>query len=251
MKYICNLTFLIFLGFFTTVAQSSTNLMEGVFNKQVLSSTNAPQSITRNIIQDRKGNIWMATWEGMIRYDGKTFSNLTSKVSSARFFSVLEDKKGNLWFGTIGSGVFLYDGASFKNFTNKNGLISNEITCIFEDKKGNIWFGGFAGASRYDGKSFRNFIVDDLEMKEDVSGKTLESRQPFEVNAIIEDKKGRFWFATRGNTFVYDPSAKPVKGAKTFSVIKNAEKPFTNVRSLIVDKKGNVWWGRWFLVLQW
>src|SRR5882724_7392446 len=58
--------------------------------KEVIIST-APSSIVRNIEQDRKGNIWMASWQGVYRYDGKAFFNITSGVSSARFFSVLED----------------------------------------------------------------------------------------------------------------------------------------------------------------
>lgn len=31
--------------------------------------SNGPNRITRNIIQDRKGNIWIALWEGVFRYD--------------------------------------------------------------------------------------------------------------------------------------------------------------------------------------
>jgi ligand-binding sensor domain-containing protein len=176
-----------------------------------------PNRITRNIIQDRKGNIWIASWDGIFRYDGKTFTNITNKVSSARFFSVLEDGKGNFWFGSIGSGVFLYDGKSFKNFTTRDGLAGNEVTCIYEDKTGNIWFGAEGGASRYDGKLFQNYMM--------TGG----------VNSIIEDKTGKFWFATADNTFVYD--------GKTFTVFTHNGKPLTNVRSIIEDKKGNIWLG--------
>jgi ligand-binding sensor domain-containing protein len=185
-------------------------------NKEVITSHGL---ITRNIIQDRKGNIWIASWEGIFRYDGKSFTNITSKVSSAHFFSVLEDRKGNLWFGSIGSGVFLYDGKSFQNFTTKHGLAGNDVTCIYEDKTGNIWFGANGGVSRYDGKSFRNYMM------------TGDN----EVNSIIEDKTGKFWFATRGNTFVYN--------GKTFTVFTHEYKPFENVRSIIEDKKGNIWLG--------
>lgn len=202
--------------------------------KSVITSA-GPNHITRNIIQDRKGNIWIASWEGIFRYDGKSFTNITSKVSSARFFSVLEDRKGNLWFGSIGSGVYYYDGISFRNFTTKEGLLNNEITCIYEDKAGNIWFGTGGGASRYDGISFRNYIINGDAMNEDRTGKAFPYRPHYEVNSIIEDKTGRFWFGTRGNTFVYD--------GKTFTVFTHDGKPFTNVRSIIEDKKGNIWLG--------
>ncbi|HEY5392727.1 MAG TPA: two-component regulator propeller domain-containing protein [Hanamia sp.] len=185
-----------------------------------------PNNTTRNIIQDRKGNIWIAAYDGVFRYDGKSFTNITSKVSSSRFFSVLEDRKGNLWFGSIGSGVYCYDGKSFRNFTTKEGLAGNDVTCIYEDKAGNIWFGTGSGTSRYDGKSFRNY-------KMNVGFQALPDND--DVNSIIEDKTGRFWFATRGSTFVYD--------GKTFTVFTHEDKPFTNVRTIIEDKKGNIWLG--------
>lgn len=192
-----------------------------------------PLSITRSVIQDRKGNIWMASWDGVLKYDGKSFINITSKISSARFFSVLEDRKGNMWFGTIGSGVYYYDGRSFQNFTTADGLLNNDVVSIYEDKKGNIWFGVFGGASRYDGLSFRNYIINGTAMKEDRTGKTFADRPPYEVNSIIEDKAGKFWFSTRGNTFVYD--------GKAFTVVSNNGNPFINVRWTIEDKRGNIW----------
>ena len=71
-------------------------------------STQGPSNITRNILQDRNGNYWFASWEGIVRYDGKLFTYVTLKEGLRRFhvFSVLEDQTGNLWFGMIrGGGV--------------------------------------------------------------------------------------------------------------------------------------------------
>lgn len=187
-----------------------------------------PNRITRNIIQDRKGNIWIAAFDGIFRYDGKSFTNITGKVSSARFFSVLEDKKGNFWFASVGSGVYYYDGKSFRNFTTKDGLANDRVTNIYEDKTGKIWFGTEDGASRYDGKSFRNY-------KMNAGFHALPDNHDNDVNSIIEDKTGKFWFGTRGNAFVYD--------GKTFTVFTHDGKPFRNVRTIIEDKKGNIWLG--------
>lgn len=193
-----------------------------------------PSSITRNIIQDRKGDIWLASWQGVFRYNGKSFTNVTSGESSARFFSLLEDRNGKFWFGSIGAGIYYYDGQGFQNLTIKNGLLNNDVGSIYEDKKGNIWFGVFGGASRYDGRTFRNFIINGETMNEDGTGKTFSERPPYEVTSIIEDKTGRLWFATRGNTFVYD--------GKTFTVLKKTDgNPFRNVRTVMEDRKGNIW----------
>ena len=225
MKYIHIYTLFLMLVLFTSCkGQIKTDVPKNNIKseiKSVITST-APNNTTRNIIQDRKGNIWMAAFDGIFQYDGKSFTNITGKVSSARFFSVLEDRKGNLWFGSIGSGVYYYDGKSFRNFTTKEGLAGNDITCIYEDKAGNIWFGTGSGASRYDGKSFQNFT-------------TKEGLSNNDINSIVEDKTGKFWFGTRGNACFYD--------GKRFTVFTHAGKPFTNVRSIIVDRKSNVWLG--------
>lgn len=238
IKYIDKYALFLMVAFCTSCkGQNKTALPKENIKSETknIVTSSGPNRITRNIIQDSKGNIWMASWEGIFRYDGKSFTNITSKVSSARFFSVLEDSKGNLWFGAIGAGVYYYDGKSFQNFTIRDGLLNNDVGSIYEDKKGNIWFGVFGGVSRYDGKSFRNYIINGEAMNEDRTGKTFPERPPYEVNAIIEDKTGRFWFATRGNTFVYD--------GKNFTAFTHADKPFKNVRSIIEDKKGNIWLG--------
>src|SRR4051794_4139178 len=73
-------------------------------------SSYGPNTMVRTIRQDRNGNIWLAAVEGIIQYDGKTFTNITSKVMQARFFCVLEDRKGNFWIASIGSGVWYYNG---------------------------------------------------------------------------------------------------------------------------------------------
>ena len=234
MKYTFGL-FLIFIFCTACKDQGKTDLTKNNTKSETKDAVTPPYGgAIRTIKQDRNGNIWITSWEGVFRYDGKSFTNITSKVSSAPFFSVLEDRKGNFWFGSIGSGVYYYDGISFQNFTTKEGLINNEIVCIYEDKAGNIWFGANGGASRYDGMSFRNYIMNGDVMTEDKTGRTFpDIRPPKSVNSIIEDKTGKLWFGTRDNAFVYD--------GKTFTVFTNKGKPFTNVGTIIEDKKGNIW----------
>ena len=121
------------------------------------------------------------------------------------------------------SGVYHYDGKSFRHFTTKDGLPSNGVKKIYEDKAGNIWFATVGGASRYDGKSFRNFTTKDGLPNND-------------INSIMEDKTGKLWFGTRGDACFYD--------GKTFTTLKNKDdKAFKNVWSIIEDKKGSIWFG--------
>jgi len=187
-----------------------------------------PKSITRNILQDKSGKIWFATWEGIMSYDGHYFNNVTlqENLNPNRVFSMLEDKTGTLWFGTIDGGLYRYDGKSFTLFTTNEGLASNSILCMFEDKAGYLWFGTQAGVSRYDGKTFTNF-----SKQEGLNG---------DINSIVQDKTGKLWFGMRygilGDLMVYDGT--------TFTPFKkNNGLPFTNIRSMLIDKAENIWIG--------
>lgn len=189
-------------------------------------TTTGPKAIVRNILQDKKGDVWIAAFDGVFRYDGKSFTHVTKDVSQARFFSILQDKKGNFWFGSVGSGVYRYDGQSFQNVTASQGLAGDEVLSLYEDRKGNIWLGTGDGVSIYDGKSFRNYrMTEDLPARKDDN----------DVNAVVEDNAGNFWIGTRGQACTYD--------GKTFKVITHEGKPFWNVRTIIKDKKGNIWLG--------
>jgi ligand-binding sensor domain-containing protein len=201
----------------TSLGYSESQLKEAATSKWV------PMGMVRHVRKARNGDILIASYLGVSRYDGTSFTNLTSKIISPRFSSfwdVLEDRKGNLWFASKDSGVYYYNGKSFQHFTTKDGLASNMALHIYEDRAGNIWF----GASRYDGKSFRNFTTKD--------GFPSNS-----IRLLLEDKTGKLWFGAQGdNMFVYD--------GKTFTVLKNKDgKAFNNVWSIIEDKKGSIWFG--------
>ena len=215
--------------FHTSCGQTQTNvpqdnISKGLYSESQLEATSkAPVSMVRNVKQARNGDVLIASYLGVLRYDGTSFTNLTSKISSPRFASfwdVLEDRKGNLWFASKDSAVYYYNGKSFQHFTKKDGLASNMALHIYEDKADNIW----VGASRYDGKSFRNFT-------------TKDGFPSNNIRLLLEDKTGKLWFGAQGeDMFVYD--------GKTFTVLKNKDgKAFNNVWSIIEDKKGNIWFG--------
>jgi ligand-binding sensor domain-containing protein len=189
-------------------------------------SSKVPMSMVRNVRQARNGDILVASYFGVFRFDGISFTNITSTISSPSFWDVLEDRKGNLWFGTRDSGVYLQPAGqtTFQHFTTKDGLASNYGALhLYEDKAGNIWFGTVNGAYRYDGKTLRSFTTKDGLPNND-------------INTIMEDNTGKLWFGTRGEACFYD--------GKTFTVLKNKDgKTFNNVWSIIEDKRGSIWFG--------
>ena len=198
-------------------------------------SIRGPHSIVREILQDKIGNYWFTTWQGIMHYDGKVFTNYTLKYGLKHFhvFSSLEDSKGNLWFGTVRGGVYRYNatlpegvgkGKSFTLFTTKDGLGDNTASDLLEDKEGNIWLCG-GGATKYDGKNFVRFTTKDGLCSND-------------VESMLQDKTGKLWFGTKEGISCYD--------GKSFRTFKNKNGlPFDRVASLFEDKAGTIWIGTW------
>ncbi|OYX13458.1 MAG: hypothetical protein B7Z16_15640, partial [Algoriphagus sp. 32-45-6] len=106
------------------------------------------QNSAVSIAQDPKGFLWVATQEGLNRYDGnqflvypKKFNDITQE-SQVILGKVLADKKGRIWIiPDTNIPEFLESGAD--TFVAVEGIHSaNEI---FEDQSGRIWFGTLSG----------------------------------------------------------------------------------------------------------
>ena len=225
MKYVLIYTLFLMPVFHTSCGQNQTNAPKDNINYDIKDTVTSygPNTMVRNVKQDRNGNIlFAASRGGVFRYDGKSFTNIASKIGSRRFWDVLEDRGGNLWFASTDSGVYNYNGKTFKHFTTREGLAHNQVMCIYEDRAGIIWFAA-GGLTRYDGKSFQNFT-------------TTDGLPHHGVRAIMEDKTGKLWIGTEGGLCFYD--------GKTFTVLKNKDgKLFKNIWSIIEDKKGSIWFG--------
>ena len=126
---------------------------------QITHNVNNPNSLTNNrvnkIIEDKKGNIWMATDNGISRWEMKTNSWKTfynnKKEQAQVFLSICEDNNGRIWAGTYSSGVYVLDANTGKELfryspnDSKNGLGGSFIFDIKTDSQGDIWIGGVRG----------------------------------------------------------------------------------------------------------
>ncbi|MBC7865540.1 MAG: histidine kinase, partial [Bacteroidia bacterium] len=80
--------------------------------------------------------------EGFIHFSSE------NGLPSSEIFDIMQDKKGFIWIASDG-GVSRYDGYRFENFTLTGGLTDNIVLNIFEDEKGSIWFSTFSGNIAY------------------------------------------------------------------------------------------------------
>lgn len=159
----------------------------------------------------------------------------------------LQDKAGNLWFGTSENGLYKYDGKTFTQFLEADGLNSNNISCLLEDKDGKIWIGTYAGLCLYDPSAHirtggKTFTEIQIPLPADLPpNKNQYYSDSHWVYSIMQAKSGKLWFATIDGVYIYDgKSFTPFivnAGAGGYLSSNN------NVERILEDKAGNIWLG--------
>ena len=114
------------------------------------------------------------------------FHEFSDGLAQPYVYTILQDNKGYLWIGT-GNGLSRFDGINFKNFTTKDSLADNFISCSFKDK-GELWFGHMNGnISHFNGKIFNRISI---------------SNQKSGITDIEKSPKGEIWASTNSNGLI-------------------------------------------------
>ena len=125
---------------------------------------------------DAKENLWISRdgggeeSSGVRRFDGRKLTTFpqSAELPMNSVNNITQDSKGNLWFTgvkklpgklnetedsvsmvfpEVESGISLFNGQTFRNFNENDGLPSNRVWSVFEDSRGNLWFATDAGAA--------------------------------------------------------------------------------------------------------
>ena len=137
------------------------------------------------------GTLWLATQNGVSRFDGLTFSNLSKRngLIDNRVFCIHPEKSGLLWFGTE-EGVSRFDPATgqFQNFpSGTNGLAAGRVFDIVSTTNGTLWLRTREGLSRFDGQAFY-----------EVTGiPRISLNANTKTKALAVDPQGRVWTVTQ------------------------------------------------------
>jgi ligand-binding sensor domain-containing protein len=147
-----------------------------------------------DLINDNKGNLWIGSLSGLIRYNLTTgklinyalkYPEQLGNTSTMGGFSI--DAHGTLWLGTGERGILRYNESSdsFTGWDTKSGLPNNVVYATMTDSRNNIWATTNAGVSRFNPatQQFTNFTVKD----------GLQSNE-FIGRAIFKDHSGRIYF---------------------------------------------------------
>jgi signal transduction histidine kinase len=102
-----------------------------------------PQNILSAVCQTPDGYIWLATFDGLVRFDGVRFTTFsrsnTPGINGNRFGSLLCAPNGDIWAGAEGSGVTRRHAGVFTTYGAREGLVSANVDGLTGDEQGNVW----------------------------------------------------------------------------------------------------------------
>ena len=226
---------------------------------------------------DQQGYLWIATTQGLSRFDGKEFVNFTPDdgLPTEWVWCIHEDRQGHLWFGTgyfiglsPGQGLCRYDGTRFTTYTTEDGLAGNTVFDIKEDAQGNLWIATNNGVSCFDGEYFTDVTQNDEWLKRNILALGLDRqghpwlalgwpggvvrfdgtrfvRERDEwVMCIERDVHGTLWFGTQWRSLLrYDE-----QGWRQYGT--NNGLSSSQIGSIYCDSLGCLWFGTGVFVAQ-
>ena len=164
-----------------------------------------------DIIQDKNGYIWIATGDGLDRYDGYNFKifrhdpNDPGSVAANIIRTVYEDPQGRIWVGTFSAGLDLYDPTTgiFKHYRHlpgdPNSLISDNIWSLNSTPDGRLLIGTRDSGLDILDTSSGVFRHAPLSVGPDaLSGDRIQD--------IFLDSHKHVWLATASGLYEFDPN---------------------------------------------
>jgi ligand-binding sensor domain-containing protein/serine phosphatase RsbU (regulator of sigma subunit) len=119
----------------------------------------------RDIAFDEDGTIWLATTRGLGKFENNSFtlySESDGLIRSDGNCDVNVGKNNEIIYSTYGYGFSVFNGETFTNYTESNGLADNRIWDFAIDSKNNYWLAlDGAGVQKFDGENFENFQIKD------------------------------------------------------------------------------------------
>ncbi len=208
------------------------------------------------ILQDRKGFLWVGTFDGLYKYDGYSFTKYQydpfdpNSLSQNFIYTIFEDKAGTIWTSTF-EGLCMFDRSTEKFIRYKplpEAIFFNpNIYSINEGADEMMWVGSTSGElCRFDRRTGK-FLEESFDLDLDrLPGNTAANRGA--INCIYKDRSGILWVGnTTGLHALKLTEAKP-RQSSAVSITHYRHDQFNPnslssnwVGSVIEDKAGIIW----------
>lgn len=126
-------------GIFPWVAQASRHTVASWSMGQGL-----PHNLVQSLAQGTDGFIWIGTWEGVVRFNGRSFTVFdrqnTPGVELSGILSIVAEADGAMLFGTASDGVYRYHKGAWQPLGGADARHLSVVTML-RDRDGSLWIG--------------------------------------------------------------------------------------------------------------
>lgn len=243
----------------TSVPPASANRSERLFFDVWGVEDGLPQNSVHSIVQTRDGYVWIATPNGLVRFDGVRFVVFrrgdAPGLDTSKFTRLLEGPGGELWIATEDAGLVYYSHGAFHTYTARDGLPSDTVqrmridpdgSLLVQTKSGNarekggrfipergaFGFPVASGAVWYEeGRQLRRVDQNGSVRRMELTG--LDSRP---IAGVFEDEEGGVWAWKLPHTVIRWRNED--RTVRTLSL-----PPHCDVTAVVEDAEHRVWFG--------
>ncbi|PQA53451.1 hybrid sensor histidine kinase/response regulator transcription factor [Siphonobacter curvatus] len=204
----------------------------------------------RKIMPDKRGKLWIASLEGLYRYDPDLQQLQTYRhdpenrksLSQNSIYSLFEDTNGSIWVGTYYRGVdIIYSSLTpftiHQNHPSASSLSNDVVSYITADNRAQLWIGTEGGGlntfntTKGSFQAFKHQPSDPYSISSNL------------IKSIHWDKRGILWVCTHlGGLNAYHPQSQRFEHFR-----HDPSNPHSlasdNVIDVAEDAKGNIWVG--------
>lgn len=216
------------------------------------------EALVQHMIQDRQGYIWLATWDGLRRYDGYRFETFKTRpgdncpLETNRFSYLAEDGNGNIicrsneksyLFNTqshrfeiynkkVKTKVYHASEAVKKLVAQIKDYENIEVRILLTDRQQGIWTYTHRGLERLSQTSQTARTQKIAQQGEEV------------VSALLTDRQNQLWAADKNGYIRISRKGTPMRWLATDGTLHTTPVCFGNAAyCLYEDSKGIVWIG--------
>lgn len=238
------LLFMLFFLLFGTLKHTAFCQPNSLQFRYLTPDNGLSSSLVLSFLQDHKGYMWIGTYNGLNRYDGKMIKVYKNDISDPNSLQcdnvrvIFEDSNNNLYIGTnCGLSYYNPNNDNFKNFMADESSplygMGVSVYSINSDGNGNMWIATDSGLIHFNptDQSIITFIHNPSDQN---------SLQNNLVQHVFTDSKNRTWVCMPGGLALFNPKT------KAFELITNGTNP-KNINSentflqIAEDKQGNIW----------
>lgn len=185
-----------------------------------------PANAVNAILQTRDGYLWLGTSAGLLRFDGASFSEVSTNPKNNKaeetITALCETRDGSLWIGTAYGGLRVFKDGRMLHYDSDDGFLNVGVRELFETRAGHLLVGTIAGIFSYREGKFDRINLD----------------QHY-ITGIAEDSQNRIWVGTIDGVRIFndDGSTNP-----TVTGLREGL-PYPSILSVFGDREGNMWVG--------